>query len=203
MDKELIGQISGLIVLLSAIPYAIRAWQQIVTPNIMTWGLWSFIGFSLLLTYTGSGAEANAWPAVFGFINPTIITFIAIYRRGEIVRFTKVEVLCAVISITSLISWWWLRSNPDLVQYALYTAIAADICAAIPTLIFVFKYPEQERPFAWALFAIGYGLAIFAINEHTISNYALPLWMFFGPLVITTPLVVYRVKNRIPLKEWA
>ena len=202
MTKEIIGLLAGLMVTLTVIPYGIRTWQGKINPNITTWGLWSLIGFSLLLTYKGSGAGANVWPAVFGFINPCIITVIAVYRKGERTSFNKAEKICVALCLLSLLGWWWFRAEQDLVQYALYASIIADACAGIPTVIFVWRQPDGDRPFAWVLFAMAHTLAIFSIPEQTVANYALPVWMITASTIISIPIVWHRVQNRVPLKEW-
>ncbi len=76
MSAEMIGLISGLLVIISAIPYSIRTYQGKIHPNLTSWSLWMLIGLALLLTYKSSGAEANVWPAVFGFISPFFITIL-------------------------------------------------------------------------------------------------------------------------------
>jgi len=99
--------------------------------------------------------------------------------------------------------WIFMRRNANLAQYALYVAIAADICAAIPTIIFVWKQPDRDRPFSWVAFAIGYFLAIFAIPQDTVANWILPLYMTVVSLVVAFPLALYRLRQRMPLKYWA
>lgn len=202
MNTELIGMISGGIVIISAIPYSIRTYQGKIKPNITSWSLWTLIGLALLLTYKSSGAEANVWPALFGFTNPLIITILAIKRKGEWTKLNIVERICLVVGLISFGMWLGMRESKSLVQYALYVAIIADACAAIPTILFVWTHPDGDRPFAWGLFSVGYALAIFAITDHTFANYALPVYMSVGSLSITTPLCLYRIKKRIPLKEW-
>lgn len=202
MDKETIGLLSGLLVVVSAVPYGYRVYQGKIRPNITSWVLWSIIGLSLLLTYRSSGAKANVWPAVFGFTNPTIIAILAIWKKGDKESLGLTEKLCAAFCIVSLICWWYLRTNQNMVQFALYLAIISDGCAAIPTIFLVWRKPEIDRPFAWGMFAIAYGMAIFAISDHTIANYALPLWMFFGASSVTLPLAGHRIKNRMPACEW-
>lgn len=194
--------ISGILVVMSAIPYALNTWRGKIKPNITSWSLWSVIGLALLLTYRSSGADANVWPAVFGFTNPLIITILALIRKGEKTRPNKIEWVCIVICLLSLGMWFILRNDQQLVQYALYIAIAADICAAIPTLAFVFKYPEEDRPVPWGMFALAYILALFAVQDHTFANYILPIYMFFGSGTIVFILARVRVKNRTPLHEW-
>ena len=202
MNRESIGLISGIIVAVSIIPYAIRTYQGKIHPNPTSWTLWTIIGLALLLTYRSSGAEANVWPAVFGFVNVLLITILLIKNREAWKKWETFEKACFAFGLVSLAMWLYTHDNEGLVQYALYIAILADTCAAIPTLTFVWRFPEKDRPFAWGLFALGYGLSIFAISEHTVANYALPLWVLFGSFFITLPLILHRVRHRVPLKDW-
>ncbi len=202
LSKETIGLISGILVVISVIPYALRTWQGKICPNVTSWGLWSVIGLALLLTYRSSGAEANVWPAVFGFTNPTLITILALIKRGEKTRFSRLEWACIAICVVSLGMWAIMRDDKSLAQYALYVAIIADSCAAIPTIAFVLKHPDQDRPFAWGLFAVAYILALFAVPDHTIANYVLPIYMFLGSGFITWQLARFRLKERIPATQW-
>lgn len=176
--------------------------QGVIEPNPVTWLLWTMIGLVVLLTYRSSGAEANIWPAVAGFVNPLVIAVWVLKNWAQRKPFESFEYLCSAFCFISLVMWVFVRENKELSQYALYFAIIADACAAIPTLVFVLLYPEKERPFAWAMFGVGYGIGMFAITEHTIANYALPLYMLIAPISILIPLVRYRLRQKIPLKEW-
>ncbi len=104
--------------------------------------------------------------------------------------------------MASLVMWFLLSENKYLSQYALYVAIIADACAAYPTITFLWENPLEDRPFAWGLFSIGYGIAIFAVTDPRPSNYILPLYMWFGSLCVTLPLIGYRIKHKIPLSKW-
>jgi len=202
MSAETIGLTAGMLVMISVIPYSIRTYQSKIQPNLTSWSLWTLIALVLLLTYKSSGAEANVWPAVFGFTNPLLITILVLRRRGEWTKLNRVEVACLVFSLLSLGLWLGVHERKELAQYALYLAIIADTCAAIPTIVFVWTQPNGDRPFAWCLFAVGYGLAIFAITEYTFANYVLPLFMFFGSLSIAFPLARFRWRQKAPLSEW-
>jgi len=114
----------------------------------------------------------------------------------------KSDRYCLIFGLISLISWIYLESNQNLVQYSLYIGLLADAFAAIATITFTWKNPMEERPFAWLFFSFGYGLGIFAITEHTIANYSLPVYMCLGSATISLPLVIRRIKNKTPLKEW-
>ena len=203
MNVETIGLISGLLTIASVIPYSIRTYQRKIHPNLTSWALWTAIGLALLLTYKSSGAKANIWPAIFGFTNPLLVLIIMIRQKiGQWEKLSKTEIACIVLGISSLILWLIVRENRVLSSYALYLAIFADACAAIPTIVYVWKSPQGERPFAWSLYAFGYGLAIFAITEQTFANYILPVYMFTGGMLITIPLVRYRLRKLDPLSEY-
>ena len=202
MKTETIGLIAGLIVVISIVPYAIRAHQGKIDPNPTSWLLWSLIGLALLLTYRSSGAGDNVWPTVFGFTNPTLIAILLIKNRARWKRFESFECVCFILGLVSLFLWYLFHEKRALVQWVLCLAIFADACAAIPTVVFVWRFPERERPFAWGLFGVGYGLGMFAISEHTFSNYILPLYMCVGSFTITALLARYRWKSRSPITEW-
>lgn len=200
--ETIIGLISGFLVIASVIPYAIRTHQGKIQPNLTSWSLWTLLGLALLVTYWSSGAGANIWPAIFGFTNPLLVTIIVLRKRGGWQKPNRLEVACLAFGILSLGLLLMIHEHKDLAQWALYLAILADFFAAIPTIVFCWKEPHHDRPFAWALYAFGYGLAIFAIPEHTFANYVLPLYMFTACLVIMFPLARYRWKNKKPLSEW-
>lgn len=185
----------------SAVPYAIRVFQRKIQPNLVSWSLWSLIGLALLLTYRSSGATSNVWPAVFGFFNPTLITVLALWRR-ERIKPERWELVCGAIGIASIVWWGFVYDEVSQAQFALYLAIVADGCASIPTIGFVWRSPDEDRPLAWGMFAMGYGLAIFAISDHTFANYALPVYMFIGASMIAGILAAHRVRNRLPVTEW-
>lgn len=198
----MIGMISGLLVVASVVPYMWRTWQGKIKPNVTSWGLWSLIGLALLLTFKSSGAQSNLWPAIFGFVNPVLVFTIALNKKGERTRFGGTDWWCVIICIGSLGLWAIVQHDKNLAQYAVYLALVADVVAAIPTLKWVSKHPEDDRPFAWCAFGFAYGLSLFAIAEHTFVNYAVPIYMLVASGYMAWQLTKYRIKNLIPLKEW-
>jgi hypothetical protein len=49
---------------------------------------------------------------------------------------------------------------------------------------------------------MGYALNMFAIKEPTFANYVLPVYMIFMAMGIAMPLIMYRIRNNVPMKEW-
>ena len=202
MNKEIIGIVAGMIMLLTLIPYVWRLWHGKIQPNLASWFLWAVIALALLITYWGSGAKESIWMAVVGCINPFLVTILILVKYPGKIRLNRLEQICLVIGIASLVLWFIFRNQKPLIQYALCVALLADACAAVPTAVCYWRDPSLDRPFAWGVFCLASALNIFAISEHTFANYAYPVWMTVGSCFITLPLVWYRIKKQIPLKEW-
>lgn len=204
MSHEFFGWLSAIFVFGSAIPYAYRTWQGLVEPNITTWGLWSVIGISLVLTYDSSGAGANLIPVIMMPLNPLIIVALAIYKRqGHVEPLTRTEYLCIALCLAALSAWFFVRESEYLSQFALYLSLAADACAIIPTFFWILKNPEKDRPGMWLMFSTGYVFALFAISDHTFANYILPIYMSGVTAAVAVILIHYRIRANIPIREWA
>jgi hypothetical protein len=199
--KETIGILAGVLITVSVIPYALRTYQRKITPNLVSWSIWALLGLAILLTYKSSGATSNVWPAVFGFTNPLLISVLLIWK-GKREKPDAIETACVIVGVLSIAIWWFVKDSRYLSQYALYVALLADACAAIPTIKFVWTSPDKDRPFAWVVYSIGYGLGMLAIEEHTFANYVLPVYMCLGSASVAVPLVAYRIRHRLPVSEW-
>lgn len=201
-STEIIGKISGLLVLLGAIPFAWRVFQGKIKPNIVTWILFSVIELSLLLNYGNVGAQDNIWPAVFGFVDSLIITIIVIWKNKKKIELNLLDCVCLSLGAISIALWWYWLGDLAYAKYSLFAAIIADIFAGIPTLSSDRKKPSNDRPFMWVMFAVGYSLDLFAIKEYNLANYSLPVYMSLGSLIVSIPLIAHRLKLKIPLKHW-
>jgi hypothetical protein len=160
------------------------------------------IGLALLLTYRGSGATWNAIPTILGVTNPCILVGVILLRGGQKAPLKLREYVCAALSLSSLVVWCLFRGNEKLSTYALCLAIVADVCAAVPSIVDGWTNPHDDRPGAWAIFSFGYLFALPAITEWKFSNIILPVYMSLLSVAIVIPLVRYRIKHNIPLKEW-
>lgn len=195
--------LSGFLPLLGMVIYVHKTYRGVVSPNTTTWMLWSLINFVILISYITASSGESVWSALVGFLEPFAITMVLLMRRsGEWQRFSATEMVCAAAALFALYLWWLLKESKELAQYALYVSIAADAIAAIPTIVAVIRRPESDRPVSWALFASGYGISLFAITEHTVANYALPVYMVFVASSIAAVCAWYRLKTKAPLAEW-
>jgi len=190
------------------IPYMVRVWQGKITHESLTsWFLWSAIGFALLVTYDATGAKSNIWPAWGVFLDPTIIAIILIAKRkGRLRRPGMVDWICIVLCFCSLTGLCWFKvfagASKELAGYALYLAILADTCAAVPIIIEAWKDPLHDRPFAWVMLVAGYFTDLYALPDWNFESYVLPATICILYSILALPLVLRRIKLKYPLHQW-
>lgn len=188
------GILSLLLILTSGAFHCTRVWQGKIQVNPMSWLVWFGVSFAILISYKSVGATYNYYSAIGNVIFPGINFILSLKQK-----FTKLDrwdIACCGLGIVSIILWYFTHSTPETVQYANYLAILADLCAIIPTYRLVKSNPMVEKPLPWIVFSIGFGLSIFAITEHTIANYVLPIYMCLGAGVIAFIQVQYRLKTK-------
>jgi len=199
LEAHTLGLIAQFILAISILPYAISIFRGTVKPNRISWFIWSIIGFAFWLITPKTADEVTKMLTIIFMINPSLIFILTLFK-GENSKPDSLEKFSLLVGLTSIIIWYFFKDNSGILPISI--AIAADFCALIPTLRFVFKSPEQETPLAWILFFLGSLIAVFAIEVNNLESLLLPVYMTFGTFFIVFPLLRYRIKMKIPLKEW-
>jgi len=199
--ETVFGILSAIIVFLSYPVYVYRIWQRKIIPNIASWSIFVIISVAIFLSYASSGAKENALTTYGPMIGCGIIFLVSLLRSKE-KTINKLDILCIFFGCTSILTWYFTKDAKQTAQFALYLALLADFIGIIPSIIFLNKHPEKDRPAMWIIFSLGYFLTIFAIKDHTVSNWVLPIFMVIIPSFCWIPLIRYRIKNKIPIKEW-
>ncbi|MDQ7045787.1 MAG: hypothetical protein Q9M32_07740 [Sulfurimonas sp.] len=112
----------------------------------------------------------------------------------------NLEKFALIIGVSAILAWYVFKDNAGI--FPISIAIFADFCALIPTIRFVFNAPDEEKPLAWILFFLGSLIAVFAIEIQNLESMLLPVYMTIGSFFIVFPLVRYRIKMKVPMKEW-
>lgn len=200
--EKFFGILSAAIVLASYPVYIIRIWQKKIIPNIASWTIFVLVSFSIFLaSFSSSGSGTNSWVTIGPMVGCTIILLSAIMNSKE-KAMGKFDLICLILAVISIALWFFTKQSRELVQFALYLGIFADFLGILPSIKFLTKSPEKDRPGMWFIFSIGYLISMFAITENTFANWVLPSFMVVAPALVWIPLVKYRIKNNIPLKEW-
>lgn len=191
--------LSATIVFISYLPYAIRVWRRDITPKLASWIIFVLISFALILSYDDSGAKENLFVTYGPFIGCSAILIILLLRCRK-KGIGKSGVFCLILGAIALVLWYF--TEQEYAKYALYLAILADLAGMYPSIKGAIQEPWKDRPAMWFFFGVGYSIIFFAITDHTFSNWVLPVFMTVIPATVWGPLVRYRIKNKIPIKEW-
>lgn len=199
MDKYVLGLIAQLIIVSAIIPYIISIFRGTVKPNRISWFIWSVVGFAFWLVMPSTADEITKMLTVIFMVNPTIVFMLTLFK-GESKKPDRLEWFSLFIGIMAIFIWYLYKDNAGLTP--LIIAIIADLCALLPTLRFVYKAPKEETPLAWILFSVGFLISLFAIETYNLENLALPVYMVLGSSLVAIPLVLYRLRMKVPVKNW-
>jgi hypothetical protein len=179
-----------------------RIWQRKIVPNLASWTIFVVIAFALFLSsFSSSEGGMNSWVTIGPMAGCIGILIVALLRSKE-KSLTKFDIICLILGMLSISLWFFTKQSRELVQFALYLSILADFIGLLPSIKFLTKNPEKDRPTMWIIFSLGYLLSMFAITENTFANWILPSFMVIAPALVWVPLVRYRIKNKIPILEW-
>ncbi len=200
MGPEFWTFLSGLLVSISGLYYAILVFSHKAPGNPMSWAAWSIIGLAMFLTSdTPFGFNAMT----FGVVNPTMITAIGVWRQFEQVKLpSKREIIGGVLGLVAISAWLLATKLQAPAEWTLGLSIAAD---CIPLWLIIrgaWENPADDKPFAWALFGFGFGIGGFGVTELSPFTLALPIYMFVAANIVALPLALYRIRNRMPAREW-
>lgn len=218
-DKDTIGILGGILVLMAALAHVIRAIRGDITLVLTSWIIWGVAGIAQFITYTG---DRSAIWAIWGnmmypIINVIICVIALMYmryfqERRKITLFSRLRlkvydkdtdnmtrwcnIICLIAGLLSIGLYVYNYYNPIVsASLANYIAVFADACALIPTVLFVVRSPMEERPLPWFLFCVGFIFTIIAVTTYSAETLVLPVYMVIGSSTVWGPQVYHRLKN--------
>jgi lipid-A-disaccharide synthase-like uncharacterized protein len=189
--KFVIGILAGIISSIAYIIYFYSILKGESKPSRVTWWIWTFMGGVLALSYYFSGARDTIWAPIVEFIGPLITALLAIkYGEGGIED--KADIICFAGGVLSIILWA-VSGSPEL---ALFTNLAVDTFAIIPTVKKSFLRPHEESLPAWAGTGLGDFINLLASDRLILAIIIYPAWMLFDDLVILISLILGKQRNK-------
>lgn len=134
--------------------YNAGTWMGTNHPNVLSWGLWSFIMIlSSSSYYIMSGDRVKSILPILGCIL-CIITFLAALVHGTTYTFGIYDVAVLLIGIAACGFWLFTKS----VTLTHFIVLGAVIIGYIPTWRAVWANPGDEATASWFLWATAYFL---------------------------------------------
>ncbi len=201
MDSNVWTWLSGLLVSISGIYYAVLVYRREAPCNPISWAAWGIVGVAIFLTSeTTFGMNA----ITFGAINPFAVAAIGAWRQLERAETpTRREIVSGLLALIAIGAWIISRTGGYPSEWILGLSIAADMIPLWPILVGAWTRPQDDKPFAWLLFGVGFGISSFGLHEISVFTLAVPAYMFVGSMTVALPLASYRWQRRAPIREWA
>lgn len=193
--------LSGFFIIVSMLPYAFGIYRGTIVANRVSWSIWAFIGSVFFLT-TLTNPKSDFITVLYAFVlmfNPLVIVLMSIFK-GKTLPVLIYEKAALFIAVMAMALWVSLRGSSSI--FPLLLAILADASALIPTLIFVYRHPQDDRPLMWFLFFMGTAFSVLGMQHYSVQTLLLPGYMLLGAGSVLFPLVTFRIRNAVPLKEW-
>lgn len=143
-------------------------------PNRVTWWIWAtapliwsaWMYFSWWFTW-------NILPVfIAGFI-PFLVFVSSFVNPNSYWELKKLDYICLILAILALVLWW-ITKNPLL---AIVFWILADLFAALPLIVKIYKFPETENIFPYLALLVANLAALLIIKKWEIEEFLFPLYL--------------------------
>ncbi len=198
-ETSAIGLLAQAVLAVSIVPYSISIFRGTVKPNRISWFIWSVIGLAFWLVTPEDADRVTKMLTIIFMVNPAIVFVLTLFK-GAYFRPDRIEIFSLLMGLAAIATWFVLRESSGILPISI--AIFADFCALLPTLRFVYRSPEEEKPMAWICFFGGSFMALFGIEDYSLASLLLPAYMTLGASLVVWPLLRYRLANGIALRNW-
>ncbi len=155
----ILGIVSGVIQISGYVVYTENVLRNEVRPNSASWSIWAF---GSILNFVSYAQLTHEWakeflPAVCAM--SCIICFLIACVRGSLGRLDKGDWCILVLDCIAVLVWWMTESS-------LYGNVLLQISTAIsyiPVVRQVYATPSSEKPLAWYLWALAYGILLVVV----------------------------------------
>jgi hypothetical protein len=158
---------------ISNVLYAYAMVRGEVRPNRMTWILWGLIPLITFGAELSEGVGVRSLLTLSAGVGPFVIVLLSFTVADAYWKTTRLDLLCASVSILALAVWAITRHGAIAIVFAL----AADLMAAIPTLRKAYRDPRSEHALAYVLIVVSGVITMLTISDWYFANYAFPLYI--------------------------
>lgn len=172
--------------------YALDTLRGLTQPNRVTWLMWTIApGLAFVDELQQGVGLRSLMTFVIGF-GPLLVLIASFANRRSVWKIGPFDIACGAASCLGLILW--LVTSNDTV--ALFSFMAADFLAGLPTVVKSWRDPASESTSAYLTGAINALLTLTTVTVWTTAVVAFPIQIVLFNLVQVT-LVAGRLGPRI------
>ena len=179
---ETIGILSGIVALISYIPYTLDIISKKVKPERASWLIWSVLAMIAFFSQLAKGAHQSLWFTGLDSIGAFVTLGLAIrYGFGGVKRRDMFALIVAGIGLLI----WYFTNNA---LYALIIAMAVDAIGASLTVWKTYENPETETYPMWLIVCLAGVLAIISVGKLDFDLMIYPLYIFIANLAVVAAI---------------
>lgn len=185
---EFFGYTSGILMILSVIPYIRSILKGNTKPHRMTFLIWTIL---ILIAFFSQLAKGASWSLLLtaGDGIAVLITFILSINFG-VGGLEKMDIISLCGVGVSLILWYFTK-EPAIV---LFLIILIDLIGLNLTIIKTWKNPETENWVAWAMCGVGGFLGVLSVGNLNFILLAYPVYICLANSIMAI-IVLIRGKH--------
>src|ERR1035438_9899519 len=103
MNHALIGQLAGLLAILSVIPYIVSILRGHTKPERMTYFIWFIVDAVTMSSYIVSGARTTIWIGLV-FVCSGFLIFCLSFKHG-MGGFSSFDIGCLILALLGVVMW--------------------------------------------------------------------------------------------------
>ena len=189
---EILGYSSGILMMVSSVPYIRDIVKGKTKPERATWFIWSVVMMIAFFAQVASGGTFSTLLTV-GDTIVVIVIFILSIKHG-MAGWMMRDKMALVGAGISLILWYFTK-NPAI---ALFIVIFIDFLGGLLTIVKSYENPESETMLTWFFSSIAGFLGILAVGEMNFILLAFPIYICLINLAIG--LIIFLSRRKLKIK---
>jgi hypothetical protein len=168
---KLSGYLSGVLLLLAAIPYFRDIFRGAAKPQRTSWFIWVLLGVIAFFSQYAKGASYSLILTGIQVLTDLSIFLLAIkYGAGGFERKDKIAIAGVALSLLL----WYLTNEPAV---ALFMVIFIDLIGAVLTIMKSYEHPATETSAIWILTGLSGIFALISVGQLNWVLLAFPLYI--------------------------
>lgn len=165
-----VGIISGILQVVSIVPYVLSILRGTTRPNIVSYIIWTLVQCINIVSIITAGASWSIIQLVAVTFNTVLIIFLCLRGYGY-KEYTRLDWFCLGIALVAA-GILIFSSRPLL---ALSCGIFIEITATVPTLVKTYRHPETELALAWSMMFVASILSFISTTRLDFQNLVFPV----------------------------
>jgi hypothetical protein len=183
--------LSGILTLVSVVPYLRAIIKGTTKPRVVTWLVWSILtGIAAAATFS-DGQYPTAILLTFATI-ATLSVVVVGWHRGD-KKIERLDIACLIAAFAGIVLWQVFNAP----AIAVIATIAIDFVGGIPTLIHAWKKPHEETAITFFLWASAGLCTLIVVSHWTVTSAAYPLFLVAMNIIIATIIIIGQKRSKV------